>query len=44
LAEPLVPQLGNRELHLLDLEIAGAHLRLGIARLRLRLQGFGLRV
>jgi hypothetical protein len=44
LAEPLVPQPGNRELHLLDLELADAHLRLGTARLRFGLHGlrFGL--
>ena len=32
LAEPLVPQLGDRELHLLDLSSRCTHFRLGVAR------------
>ena len=43
LAEPFVPELGNRVLHLLDQELAGAHLSLGIARLGLRFQTRELR-
>jgi hypothetical protein len=36
LAELLVLELGDRELHLLDHELAYAHLSLGVARVRLR--------
>jgi hypothetical protein len=44
LPEPLVPQLGDRELHLLDQQLAGAYLGLRIARLGLRLHALGLRL
>jgi hypothetical protein len=43
LAEPLMPELGDRELHLFDHQFPGTHFRLGVARLCFGFQARRLR-